>query len=752
MGSRKRVKPNELQGDSRSALNREQATEGSAANAESQEQGRERATVSRYSVAVASCTDIILIQILSMQSWYLKSWPRGQKAAAVTEVARESISAPGNGAAEPTGPPTNKSAPQKHLSPPSFRLTQKEGASTRSLPADAATTPINVASKISASTTDIPNSLAAASDAGSKKESNDTAGDLPGEANDSKGSSENISGESEQGRDAPNEEPDQPSSWLGWLSRAPTTSKPTVKSEDLEKPAADTSTEGKEQLEEPPPEPTENEPPTTEPPENETSRGSGAQKRTWMQMWGGTSTTRRLNDERRKETNEETESTSAATEETTTEAATGQPDSNSADPNSSTEQNTDANRSSIWGFWYRDKPGEPVDQGLKEIKGNPKASASGESSMNDDSKESKSQSKTIKDGNRTVASGSELDAPAGTNGSSTPPTPKTKKTPEATASKHLQRSLPNQLLPSFKDTFPPQQRPSLLQQLGRLIHYSKEPDNSHVYQTPNPPHIKKAVAIGIHGYFPAPFIRSVIGQPTGTSVKFSDLAAKAIHKWTEDHGYSCEVEKIALEGEGRIAERGELLWKLLLNWIEDLRKADFILISCHSQGVPVAVMLVAKLIAFGCVNAARIGICAMAGVNMGPFVDYRSRWISGSAGELFDFSNPNSQVSQDYSAALETALNFGVRIAYIGSIDDQLVSLESSTFASVSHPYIYRAVFVDGRAHAPSFLSHLVGFALKLRNLGISDHGMIRELSSPLAGSLYSGEGHSRLYDDESVY
>lgn len=41
---------------------------------------------------------------------------------------------------------------------------------------------------------------------------------------------------------------------------------------------------------------------------------------------------------------------------------------------------------------------------------------------------------------------------------------------------------------------------------------------------------------------------------------------------------------------------------------------------------------------------------------------------------------------------------------------------------------------------------------MKLRNLGISDHGLIRELSSSLAGSLYGGEGHSRIYDDDSVY
>lgn len=73
-------------------------------------------------------------------------------------------------------------------------------------------------------------------------------------------------------------------------------------------------------------------------------------------------------------------------------------------------------------------------------------------------------------------------------------------------------------------------------------------------------------------------------------------------------------------------------------------------------------------------------------------------------------------------------------------------------YSPASHPYIYRAVFIDGRIHAPDFIAHLVGFALKLRNLGVSDHGLVRELSLALAGSLYSGEGHSRLYFDSAVY
>lgn len=122
----------------------------------------------------------------------------------------------------------------------------------------------------------------------------------------------------------------------------------------------------------------------------------------------------------------------------------------------------------------------------------------------------------------------------------------------------------------------------------------------------------------------------------------------------------------------------ELLWKLLLNWIEKIRKADFILVSCHSQGVPVAMMLVAKLISFGCLSSARVGVCAMAGINLGPFGDYKSRWIGGSAGELFDFGRPDSVVSKDYETAIDVVLRAGVKVVFVGSIDDQLVSLDVS--------------------------------------------------------------------------
>ncbi|KAG5462545.1 MAG: hypothetical protein BJ554DRAFT_4669 [Olpidium bornovanus] len=61
-----------------------------------------------------------------------------------------------------------------------------------------------------------------------------------------------------------------------------------------------------------------------------------------------------------------------------------------------------------------------------------------------------------------------------------------------------------------------------------------------------------------------------------------------------------------------------------------------------------------------------------------------------------------------------------------------------------------------GPAERPSsrdldFLNNLIVFALRLRNAGLSDHGLIVHLSEAVAGSLY-GTGHSTIYEENEVY
>lgn len=564
-------------------------------------------------------------------------------------------------------------------------------------------------------------------------------------------------------------------SWLGWLSR------PTAEPQRISN-SAPPSLSSPE-----PPLPPQELPPfpqaliadmTEFPPVPGESRPI-ASKRGWLQMWSGASARGGSNTEETQidpNFQNSGDTLTGASADTNSSPASGS-QALSAEPSQLPTLPGDGPRSSGWVFWSRDRkannssplagearvgeiamsdtPSQKHPTRTSVSLENPKpAVASGEPNLPVGRGPKTAQAKGIG-----ILQPKDIRPPTPTQNVSqaqkagtTTPTSATLPAHDIGASKQSQISAPNLLFPSFSETFTLQEAPSMFQLLGRLLNYNRLPEDKHLHRVKEVPKLKSALAIGVHGYFPNPFIRTVLGQPTGTSIKFADMAAKAIRKWTECRGYRCEVKTAALEGEGRIAERVDLLWKLLLNWIDEIRKSDFVMIACHSQGVPVAMMLVAKLIDFGCINTARVGICAMAGVSLGPFADYKSRWISGSAGELFDFSNSSSTVSKDYLTAVETALKFGVRLVYIGSIDDQLVSLESSTFSPVSHPHIYRAVFVDGRIHAPNFLVHLVGFALKLRNLGVQDHGLIRELSGPLAGSLYTGEGHSRIYEEDAVY
>ncbi|EPS39207.1 hypothetical protein H072_7000 [Dactylellina haptotyla CBS 200.50] len=324
------------------------------------------------------------------------------------------------------------------------------------------------------------------------------------------------------------------------------------------------------------------------------------------------------------------------------------------------------------------------------------------------------------------------------------------------AAKTLQRVLPpNLLVPSFDSCFNPQKSRSwfgLPSAVNRFWSAPKTPSKTQLSIVPVLPQVRKAISIGVHGFFPTKLFQRVIGEPTGTSVRFATEGAAAIQRWADQHKLSVDIEKIPLEYEGRVSDRVEALWKLLEKKLDVIQTADFILVCCHSQGTPVGVHLIARMIEYGLVDKTKIGIIGMAGINLGPFVELNSRILTGSAKELFDFSNPTSLVSQQYIESLSAVLAHGVKLVFVGSIDDQLVSLYSSTFSNISHPFIYRAVFVDGRVHAPDFVSHVVGLALKLRNIGVRDHGIIRELSGPLAGSLYSGEGHSRIYDDAAIY
>lgn len=178
---------------------------------------------------------------------------------------------------------------------------------------------------------------------------------------------------------------------------------------------------------------------------------------------------------------------------------------------------------------------------------------------------------------------------------------------------------PNLIFPDFDVCFDPMsQPPSLLGRLWCLLASSKHCPRIQLSRKA-PATISRAVCIGIHGYFPIKMIRSLIGEPTGTSLKFATAASMSIKQWGEQNHQDPEISLISLEGEGKVAKRLEMLHQQLEDHMSQIVDADFIFVACHSQGSPVAVQLVAKMISDGKVDHAKIVILCMASVSLGPF-------------------------------------------------------------------------------------------------------------------------------------
>ncbi|KAK4044684.1 hypothetical protein C8A01DRAFT_42589 [Parachaetomium inaequale] len=796
MGSRKRVKPNPAadsstttptptsstmpsQFSSKSSNSNTSAVDHPAPAANTPTPGQGSKQVRASQAAWLSCPGPPNVN--KSRSWY-GSWPRVPKSAASTQVARETIL---GGTSKPTGtvdlsryeqkkPADAMSITEGHQSSPAMPRIQEDAASTGERPPEPAP--------------QVTENVAKPEDK-AKPEETDTKMTDAGQEEEGTEPPTEQHGEAPAGHQAAADPtPQRPASgWFGWLGRPATAEpvpaadapipEPTPQEADTPAPPEAESPETKASEADKELQPAHEAPGAVETPDQPMAKGTTAAAYGSSWLWSWSSRSAPSLPEPGPPT-AEPEAPPPAAKEPEDVVMEDAPAAEVAP-----EPPTPAPKSgSTWAFWSRDagsasgkRPApQQGEQGQLAVMGESsethpqtansmefKRTPAKEPPLKSSRKDEPAKAATTPSRESSSKSNKRM-RPKSMEGEDTtsvrPSTPKTDTTAKPSAPKtptSTKTLPPNLLLPSFDGTYKLKENPSIIKQIAQLLLRTQQPSGKHVYLTKEPPKIKKAIAIGVHGLFPANYLRTMIGQPTGTSIKFANHCSEAIRRWADSHGCEeCEIEKVALEGEGKIGERVENLWKLLLNWIDLIRNADLILIGCHSQGVPVSIMLLAKLIELGVVGSAKVGVCAMAGVSLGPFPDYRSSMgiLMGSAAELWEFADPQSEVSKRLEASAKVVLNYGARLTYIGSIDDQLVPLESAIYAPAHHPYIYRAVFIDGRIHAPDFIAHLVGFALKLRNLGVSDHGLIRELSTPLAGSLYSGEGHSRLYDDERVY
>ncbi|QLQ78321.1 hypothetical protein HG537_0A05680 [Torulaspora globosa] len=358
-------------------------------------------------------------------------------------------------------------------------------------------------------------------------------------------------------------------------------------------------------------------------------------------------------------------------------------------------------------------------------------------------------------------------------------------------SQTLQKQIPNIVVPSF-DVLPRKSAwSSFSSSLSTIAHnwhltsgehkrqgclYQRGPEES-LYKLSNGGKCPiKVLIVGVHGFFPTRMIRPFIGEPTGTSMKFVLEAEEVVLKYFHKHGRPIEISKIALEREGEVLDRVNFFFDVMRNWIKEINEADFIYFVAHSQGCPVTIILLSQLIDAGIINLDNakffqgeevplsrskkiISIVAMAGINNGPFYGADQTLFvrayqtieKESLRELFQFQKFDSMLSKMLMRSLRIIIGSGVKITFVGSINDQLVPLYSSICLFANHPNMFRATFIDRGSRTPAFLTRLLNIAGSLLNLGYDDHGIIKEISSSLAGTL-TGGGHSTVYNEDQVY
>ncbi|KAL1917438.1 uncharacterized protein VTP21DRAFT_3831 [Calcarisporiella thermophila] len=385
-----------------------------------------------------------------------------------------------------------------------------------------------------------------------------------------------------------------------------------------------------------------------------------------------------------------------------------------------------------------------------------------------------------------LKSGNNLGAPTELKKDKSSSKPPVAKPPQASSlgwlvpsTKPLSKDAKNVILPTFESQFgaPPTLSPSpsksLVQHALHAFHTyffsGKRPKNriSRFLDDITRTNLdKRFVVIGVHGWFPTKLVRSVIGEPTGTSTRFCELMAQSLNLYFQEvHGVDLPesaITQIPLEGEGKVEDRVELLYRNLLRsaaWCDAIASADAILVVAHSQGTPVSAMLLSRLIQEGRIEPQRqaISMLAMAGISHGPFPALKGNLIvryfeAAAARELFEFMDSSTTIASKFREALSHILQVGVKLTLVGSLQDQVVPLYSAIMHGANHPSILRAVYIDAHIYQHDFLTELIVFALRLRNRGLHDHGLLVHLSEVLAGSLYSDQSHSTIYEEIGVY
>ena len=457
------------------------------------------------------------------QSWYGGSWPRGSKASPVTQVAKESIAAATSVASDIVAAARIK-APRKSsasLRSPLLPISRSAGGSSRSLPLEATTTKLNITSNALDPSPEDASSLKPPSAANETSDEQTLKSDLnPDRSREGPKPNPNKQDdadhrhvpaatlEAEDKRISQEKSRGVSSGWLDWF-QSPINS--STQESSARKSVADNGHTGSvspENCFDPismnaqPKAASQDQQPISDPSLVASSEMS-TQPRSWLSLWKNSA----LPPEKTK-VSVATHTRAEFPDENPKPQAIGDvPEQNTKSLSSSSEaqvQPPDVPKSNGWAFWSRENSkgkssGSKNEVGKLALAGSPSQSQPENARIDDvlgiPSKLGKTDKKkslgTI--GGQKKLHVSKTVADGGQKAKISSTDSKSKSIEQART--EAKKNITNLVLPSLKQTYRTIENPNLMQRFSQFLHYNRLPDTKHVNLLPNPPRIRRALAI-----------------------------------------------------------------------------------------------------------------------------------------------------------------------------------------------------------------------------------------------------------------
>lgn len=453
------------------------------------------------------------------KTWYGGTWPRGNKANPVTQVARESIQAAGGAASEAPASARahTQELPTTPLKSPTLYLSKGIASSSRTLPLAATTTKLNITSSAKSSMNGPAEDGKVPKSKGNPPQEQKTEKGFSAAPEAAKPDDATLTTTSKTGDDRPetkhqalevSKAANESASWLNWFSKSDiatddetNTAHPDDNADGANKPHLQGTTF--EALQD---SPTSHKQRRNSEPSPVTRSVQQEVPRSWFSLWGNASTQTNISSS--------ASAIGVASNPQVDSNRTESPNVNLVDaelgPVSAPQppqQLVDGTKTSYgWAFWSRDQP-KNDDEKTRS------GSENGELALARSSSQTKPESAVVdnasglpdKAGKRQrplspkvaesfkKSHGNRDDAQRNSKPEIIPLAPKVKAKVDAGLT--AKRMPDNLFLPSLRNTYSTVERPSLIQQISRFLQVNSSSKPQHVDIVHNPPRIKRALAI-----------------------------------------------------------------------------------------------------------------------------------------------------------------------------------------------------------------------------------------------------------------